>query len=389
MTERILLVDDDRDTLRLVGVMLERQGYQIIAANSGQQALLLAEKEQPDLILLDVMMPEMDGFEVTRRIRANPVTTKIPVIMFSAKGQVDDKVTGFEAGADDYLTKPAQPRELIAHLKAVLARSKASKGTQAPAQAEATDRGTVMAIMAARGGLGVTTIALNLGISIHQLFSKEVIIADLRPGQGSIGGELGYLNAEGLSNLMQRKTSEITRSEVERELISYLPGVRLLLSSLRPLNSKYSLNKEHFERIVEFLANLTSFLVLDLGNNLSPFSGKIINLVDELMIVIEPSPISLNQTRILVEDLATLGVGEGRIKYVMVNKLRSSVQLSVSQVEEQIGRPIAMTITPAPELAFHASNNQRPMVLLQPESMTADQFRQLAKKVAEPYLKAE
>ena len=73
----------------------------------------------------------------------------------------------------------------------------------------------------------------------------------------------------------------------------------------------------------------------------------------------------------------------------MVNKLRSSVQLSVSQVEDQIGRPLTMTITPAPELAFHASNNQKPMVLLQPESMTADQFRQLAKRVAGPYLNVE
>ena len=106
MAEKILVVDDDIDTLRLVGLMLQRQGYQIVAASNGQQALQMAHAEKPDLILLDVMMPDMDGYEVTRRLRADTQTNTIPIIMFTAKTQVDDKVTGFEAGADDYLAKP-------------------------------------------------------------------------------------------------------------------------------------------------------------------------------------------------------------------------------------------------------------------------------------------
>jgi DNA-binding response OmpR family regulator len=98
MSEKILLVDDDMDTLRLVGLMLQRQGYEVRAANSGPQALSMIQTEQPDLILLDIMMPDMDGYEVARRLRANEATTEIPIIMFSAKTQVDDKITGFEAG---------------------------------------------------------------------------------------------------------------------------------------------------------------------------------------------------------------------------------------------------------------------------------------------------
>ncbi|RPI97270.1 MAG: response regulator, partial [Chloroflexi bacterium] len=124
MPEKILIVDDDVDTLRLVGLMLQRQGYQIVAANNGHQALTMAQSEKPDLILLDVMMPDMDGYEVTRRLRGSATTSSIPIIMFTAKSQVDDKVTGFDVGADDYLTKPTQPRELFAHVKAVLARGR-------------------------------------------------------------------------------------------------------------------------------------------------------------------------------------------------------------------------------------------------------------------------
>src|SRR5512135_788313 len=124
MPEKLLIVDDDVDTLRLVGLMLQRQGYQIVAANNGHQALIMAQSELPDLILLDIMMPDMDGYEVTRRLKANVSTNSIPIIMFTAKAQVDDKVAGFDMGADDYLTKPTQPRELFGHVKAVLARGK-------------------------------------------------------------------------------------------------------------------------------------------------------------------------------------------------------------------------------------------------------------------------
>jgi DNA-binding response OmpR family regulator len=134
MPEKILMVDDDVDTLRLVGLMLERQGYATCAAVDGTQGLSLAESEIPDLILLDVMMPDIDGYEVARRLRANPITADIPIIMFTAKSQVDDKVVGFEAGADAYLTKPTQPRELFAHMKAILSRSRKARLANSSAQ---------------------------------------------------------------------------------------------------------------------------------------------------------------------------------------------------------------------------------------------------------------
>ncbi|MBT6150410.1 MAG: response regulator, partial [Chloroflexi bacterium] len=105
MNKSILIVDDDIDTLQLVGTMLEQKGYEIIAANNGEKALQITENKIPDLIILDIMMPGIDGYEVTRRLRAIEETSIVPIILFSAKSQADDKVIGYEAGADDYLTK--------------------------------------------------------------------------------------------------------------------------------------------------------------------------------------------------------------------------------------------------------------------------------------------
>src|SRR5512142_1974573 len=148
MSEKILIIDDDLDTLRLVGLMLQRQGYQISAATNGQQGLEKAFEEDPDLILLDIMMPDMDGYEVTRRLRQNPSTAETPILMFTAKTQLDDKVVGFEVGADDYLTKPTHPSELQARVKALLARVSDKKAGAESFQDE--NRGFVVGVLGAR-----------------------------------------------------------------------------------------------------------------------------------------------------------------------------------------------------------------------------------------------
>ena len=118
--ERILVVDDDPLILRLVRTNLDRAGYRVLTAVDGQQALDTAASELPDLVILDLMLPKMDGYEVCRRIREFSL---VPVVMLTARGEQVDKLRGFEMGADDYLTKPFAPAELLARVQAVLRRS--------------------------------------------------------------------------------------------------------------------------------------------------------------------------------------------------------------------------------------------------------------------------
>src|SRR5512136_2191166 len=191
MAEKILIIDDDLDTLKLVGMMLQKQGYQILAATNGQQGLAYADSDDPDLVLLDVMMPQLDGYEVARRLRANPDTASIPILMFTAKTQLDDKVTGFEAGADDYLTKPTHPTELQAHVKALLARS--AKNKINPPTGPAQEPAYVIGVLAVRGGLGVTSVAANLAASLQKRTSDNVILAEFRPGRGTLCFDLNLV----------------------------------------------------------------------------------------------------------------------------------------------------------------------------------------------------
>jgi two-component system phosphate regulon response regulator PhoB len=119
---KILVVDDEPEAVELVEFNLKQSGYAVTTAGNGADALKKARSQSPDLIVLDVMLPEMDGFEICKTLRLDPATARVPVLMLTAKAAEIDRVLGLELGADDYLTKPFSPRELLLRIKKILAR---------------------------------------------------------------------------------------------------------------------------------------------------------------------------------------------------------------------------------------------------------------------------
>lgn len=122
MKEKILIVDDEKDIVKMLDYNLKKEGFRTISCYNGEEALSLVAREHPDLIILDLMLPEVDGLEVCKALKKDSSTSAIPIIMLTAKTQEADKILGLELGADDYITKPFSPRELVARIKAVLRR---------------------------------------------------------------------------------------------------------------------------------------------------------------------------------------------------------------------------------------------------------------------------
>lgn len=122
--ETILIVEDEKDIVKMLDYNLKKDGFKAISARNGEDALIAVNRTHPDLVILDLMLPGMDGLEVAKTLKANTKTASIPIIMLTAKSQESDKIVGLELGADDYVTKPFSPRELIARIKAVLRRMK-------------------------------------------------------------------------------------------------------------------------------------------------------------------------------------------------------------------------------------------------------------------------
>jgi CheY-like chemotaxis protein len=373
MPGKILIVDDDIDTLRLVGMMLESEGFDIIAANNGQRAISLARTEAPDMIILDIMMPELDGYAVTSQLRQERMTRSIPILIFTAKTGMDDKMLGLELGADVYLTKPISTRELLSQVNGML--SPSDESDQPPPVQESKGR---LAIMAAKGGMGVSTTAVNLGIALFKQTEKSVIISDFRPGQGSLALELGYDRSASFNRLLALPPEELTPQLIKDTIIDHNSGVRLLLSSPQLRDAIYTSRIDNFEIIARYLPQFAEYTVLDLGPGMTTLNQKVLPHCSEVVIIVEPAPQSVAQSKELIAELSLLGINQDQIKLVVFNRIHSSLQLSFGEVEEQLNLKIASAFSSNRELVNEASIHHIPYIILKPEGLTAQQINQLA-----------
>jgi two-component system, OmpR family, phosphate regulon response regulator PhoB len=171
---RILIVDDEEDLVRLVSYNLARAGFELLSADNGRDALKLAQRERPDVMILDLMLPDLSGVHVCQRLKQDPETKSIPIIMLTARSSETDRIAGFEAGADDYVVKPFSPRELVLRVKALLARTQGP--AQAPSKQDATiDIGALKilpadhCVMTANGeALSLTNLEFQILLSLAQ-----------------------------------------------------------------------------------------------------------------------------------------------------------------------------------------------------------------------------
>jgi len=383
MSEKILIIDDEIETIRLTGLILEKLGYQILASSSGKMGLELVKREHPDLIVLDISLQGLDGYQIARMLRDDPVTMSIPIVMFTGKSRVNDKVEGLEAGADAYITKPANPAELIAQVQSLLKRhAQVSHAQVLPREQE----GRIIAAIAAKGGIGISTLATNLAIELHKQFRDPLILSDFRPGQGTISMDLDLIDTTGMMGLSEMRQEDINPHEVDGRLQVHTSGIKTLLSSSQPHHAKYILKGNRYLAIAKSFRSLALLTVLDLGPALSPVALAVISECDKILVCCEPFPHNIAQTKTLLQELNKVGVGPGRIIPVLIKRQPSSVQLSLLEIEEALERKIEQVFNPVPELAYLCAMRHTPIVLSDPDNIAAKQFQTLAERILQQEL---
>jgi pilus assembly protein CpaE len=269
---------------------------------------------------------------------------------------------------------------LFAHVKAVLARGKKSPTT--PIQVvPSRERGYVIGVLSVKGGLGVSTLATNLAISLRLRTKKDVILSEFRPGEGSIALDLGYLSPEGMNRLLQKLPTDLTIADVDAELVLHKSDVRMLLASYNPRDARHQYNADHFENIARHLSYLAHYVVIDLGPGISPITDKTLGLCDELIVVLEPIPHTITRTHALIEDLAGRGFGEGRVDVILYNRHRTEMQFSLAEVQKEFKHAIALVFTAAPELIYQCAKSNVPLVIQHPDNLTSQQFHKLADNI--------
>ena len=268
MAAKILVVDDDPNVQRLLQYTLKQEGYDVVIAADGAEGFRLWGAEEPDLILLDVMLPKLDGYQVAAKIRSEEGgASHVPIIMLTAEREVEQKVRGLRAGADDYLIKPFHPAELLARIKSLLARF-------APRDAllARPPMGRVLAFYGAKGGVGTTTIAINTAIALHRELGRKVCLVDanLQFGDHRVFLDLG-LDKKSVVDIVSAPNIDVDL--VRQVMVKHDSGVDLLLAPPSP-ESADLVHSAHLPQIIEHLTTLYDYVLVDVDKRLDDVKSR-------------------------------------------------------------------------------------------------------------------
>src|ERR671915_2382606 len=227
---KVLVVDDDLNIQRVLVFTLKQEGFEVIVASDGESGVEMATSAQPDLILMDVSMPRLDGYAATQQIRAAEQDRRVPIIMLTSEADVEQRVKGLRAGADDDIVKPFHPLELIARIKALLT---GMGGGQAKAQEEAKVRGRLCLFYGAKGGVGTTTIAINTAIALARQLKRRVALVDanLQFGDMRVFLDLGLDSASIVNAITE---PDLDAELLKKLMVSHRSGIELLLAPPNP-----------------------------------------------------------------------------------------------------------------------------------------------------------
>jgi pilus assembly protein CpaE len=359
----ILIIDDDKDILRLLEFTLERAGHSIVACVDGVKGLAQAQDLVPDLIVCDIMMPKMTGYEFCKRARAIPALKAVPIIVFSARFQSVDRQTALDAGATDYLPKSTASDALLGRIEELLP----------DVAAKPPIRGMI-GLFSLRGGSGVTSVAVNLAIALALSQKTEVSLVDLALLGGHAALMLGVRPTSSVSQLLNSASSNFSLNAMEPHFIQHDSGVQLLASA-PTFGQSFSLADDRLLHLIRGLKSAFPITVLDVPHILEQHFSPSLQLLDRIVLVLTPDMPSVQSTAIALQGLTHLGMDVRKI-VLLVNHVSPHNPLPLETIQRVLKRPLAASIPFDPEMT-RAVNSGRALLLSSPKSPGALAIGQL------------
>ena len=376
MAAKILVVDDDANVQRLLQYTLKQEGYDVVIAGDGAEGLRLWGAEAPDLILLDVMLPKMDGYQVATRIRGEEGPgSHVPIIMLTAEREVEQKVRGLRAGADDYLIKPFHPAELLARIKSLLARF-----APRDLMLARPPMGRILAFYGAKGGVGTTTIAINAAIALHREGRKVVLVdANLQFGDHRVFLDLG-LDRKGIVDLVSAPS--IDTELISQVLVKHDSGVDLLLAPPSPETAEL-VHPAHLPVIAELLATQFDYVIIDVDKRLDDINLGIFEVAQTVYVVMTADLSCLKNVRLILETMDHLGYPASKVELVL-NRSNAFTGISVKNAEGALKRAIPHQILNEYRGAISALNTGAPFMVTKADSALGGSVLSFVRAVDKP-----
>jgi len=360
---RVLLIDDEQFYLKLIQKKLKESDYELEYAKSGPEGLAKIPSFDPGVLIVDLKMPEMDGFEILDRLRRDAKFSNIPVIVITAKDELSEKLKAFELGADDYLVKPFQPEELVARMGILTRRGKAaqSEGGSSKRSADAS----VIAVHSLRGGLGCSSIAVNLGLAFQKLWNKQTLLVDGVLTAGQIALMLNAKSHATWENLVGIREDSLDDLVVDEMLCEHESGIRYIASPRFPIAADTFTN-EILALFMEKVKELNDFVVVDAAHDFSDMAINMLNMSSSILLVMAPEMASLRSTMSALEIYDRLGVSVEKVKIVLNNN-SSNPAIKQAQLEKVLKREIDFVLPYEAGEVNRALNFGQPFILSNPD----------------------
>lgn len=368
----ILVIDDDSSTLHLIGYMLERGGFQVELAGDGETGLEKAFQQSPDLAIVDVMMPGLNGYKVCERLRADPRTAHVPVIILTARSQRIDQQTALEAGADLYLSKPVTPDELVEEVNELLSRPT----DVSPPTAAKILAGRIISVFSLRGGVGVTSVAVNLAVALAQQYQDTVPLVDLSLSAGHAAIMLNLHAKRTVAHLLAGRVDSET---IEEHLLPHPSGVRLLAAPPVP-PPPGAIPADAVERLLAAFKPHYSYIVVDTSSSLDDVTMSVLNASDTILLVFSPEVLSVQTTLTTRQVLQARGIAPEKV-LVLLNQTMPKPGLPLKTIESALKQPIKMMLPYEPKQVQAVAIGQ-PLMISDPALPLASAIKAVSSAVS-------
>ena len=371
--EHILFVDDEEQIRKLLSTWLARHGYDVGVANDGWEALKAIRARAPDLVITDVNMPNMNGLELTRRMRADHRTARIPVIMLSARKQADDVLSGYAEGADEYVPKPVEMAVLEAKIEVLIKRFRTTTGHVA-----AKRGGNVIIFLHGKGGVGCTTLAVNSAVALAATTIYRVTLLDLNLEFGNAAMLMNLTSPRTLADLAENAHDQLDETTFGSYLEQDRSGVRVLAGCDLPERAEL-VTVPAVQQAVDLLQKQSDYVVVDAPASFTQQVLAALDVADAAVVVTAAHLPSLNATKQALEVLEKLSFPSERT--VLVVNRTSSAGVEMDHVARFFNRKPDVVV-PYTEATDDAADRGRPLAVLHPDSSAAKAMRDLAARIA-------
>lgn len=367
MVKKILIIEDDPTALRLTEYTLSQRGYQVLTTCNGLEGIITAQKELPDLVILDIMLPGIDGFEVCKRLRAGIQTARIPIMIISGKAQEEDIVIGFKAGANDYLPKPATPSTIINRVEHLLSQ-------------KLSGQSKIVAFISSSDNLGMSTILSGVAAAISAL-DKQVTLVDVAPGQKNGKNQVGASSPETGRVILE---TDAANNEKAQSVCEVLPsGIRVLHID-RDSESEDSVATGNIE-LLHKLSDVADYLLVDLPFKPTPLARSILSSCDLIIVASSCKLDNIYETKNVVKVLLFLGITAEKIAGVLVDPEGILPSASLAGIKPFL--ETNLDIEMAGVVSFDAKVHQlsylesQPIIQSSPGSQLAQDVKQIAQHI--------